>query len=66
LGDAGHVGIGSDFDGGFGAADIPAEMDHIGHLPRLATALQAKGYEPEDIAKIMGENWVNLLRRSWL
>ena len=65
LGTADHVGIGSDFDGGFGAADIPAEMDSIADLSKIATALKERGYETADIDKIMGENWLNILRRAW-
>jgi membrane dipeptidase len=65
LGNAGHVGIGSDFDGGFGAADIPAEMDSAADLPLLAGRLQARGYTPENIEAIMGGNWLAFLRRVW-
>lgn len=65
LGDAKHVGIGSDMDGGFGAADIPQEMDTVRDLPKLAALLQQKGYADEDIAGIMGQNWISLLRRAW-
>ncbi|MCB8944966.1 MAG: membrane dipeptidase [Ardenticatenaceae bacterium] len=65
LGTAEHVGIGSDLDGGFGAADIPAEMDSVADLGKIATALKERGYETADIHKIMGQNWLNLLRRAW-
>jgi membrane dipeptidase len=59
------VGIGSDFDGGFGAADIPAEMDSAADLPLLAGRLQARGYTPENVEAIMGGNWLAFLRRVW-
>lgn len=65
LGDAAHVGIGSDLDGGFGAADIPAEMDSVADLPLIATRLLERGFEENDIANIMGRNWLNLLRRTF-
>ena len=65
LGSADHVGIGSDFDGGFGWADIPAEMNSIADLALIGDKLKERGYGAEDIAKIMGENWVNTLRNSW-
>ncbi|MFQ5398254.1 MAG: dipeptidase [Anaerolineae bacterium] len=64
LGDAGHVGIGSDFDGGFGAADIPAEMDGVKDLSLIAARLAERGYGPDDVANVMGGNWVRLLRRT--
>ena len=65
LGDANHVGIGSDMDGGFGAADIPAEMDSVADLPLIATRLLEHGFEEKDVANIMGGNWLNLLRQSF-
>jgi membrane dipeptidase len=65
LGTADHVGIGSDFDGGFGAADIPTGMDSVADLHKIAGALKGRGYETADIDKIMGGNWLNLLRRAW-
>lgn len=65
LGNALHVGIGSDFDGGFGAADIPSEMDSAADLPRIAGNLKSRGYSEADIANIMGGNWVHLLQRAW-
>jgi membrane dipeptidase len=65
LGNADHVGIGSDFDGGFGAADIPAELDSVTDLPLLATRLQDRGYTAEQINGIMGGNWLTLLRHTW-
>ncbi len=65
IGDATHVGIGSDMDGGFGAADIPDPLDSSADLPLIAGALRGKGYGEDDIAGIMGGNWVDLLRRTW-
>lgn len=65
LGDAAHVGIGSDLDGGFGSADIPAEMDSVADLPLIATQLRARGYAEPDVLGIMGGNWLNLLRRAF-
>ncbi|MFO7536675.1 MAG: membrane dipeptidase [Chloroflexota bacterium] len=65
LGNATHVGIGSDFDGGFGAADIPAEMDSAADLPLLAGRLQARGYTADQTNAIMGGNWLTFLRRAW-
>jgi membrane dipeptidase len=65
IGDARHVGLGSDFDGGFGAADIPAEMDSAADFPLIGQALQERGYEPADVTNIMGGNWLRLLRQAW-
>ncbi len=48
-GDAWHVGLGTDFDGGQGAADAPAELDTIADLPRLVEALTRRGYADEAV-----------------
>jgi membrane dipeptidase len=65
LGDARHVGIGSDLDGGFGAEHIPAELDTIADLPKIADALKVRGYDYEDIEAIMGGNWLRILRKAF-
>jgi membrane dipeptidase len=57
-GDARHVGIGSDFDGGFGLQSVPLGLDSIADLPKLAPLLVEKGYSSEDIADILGGNWL--------
>ena len=64
IGDARHAGIGSDLDGGFGAADIPTPLDSIADLPLIGGALRERGYSEADVAGIMGGNWVALLRRT--
>jgi membrane dipeptidase len=63
-GDVRHVGIGTDFDGGQGAESAPAELDTIADLPKLADTLAARGYSDEDVAGIMGGNWLRVLRRA--
>ena len=65
LGTADQVGIGSDFDGGFGWADIPAEINTAADLGLIGDKLKERGYDSTDVAKIMGDNWVNLLRRTF-
>ncbi len=62
-GDALHVGIGTDFDGGFGLQSVPAELDTIADLHKLAPLLAAKGYADTDIAAIFGKNWIDRLNR---
>ena len=65
VGDANHVGVGSDLDGGFGREDIPAELDSVIDLKLIASALREHGYSEQDTSNIMGGNWVNLLRRAF-
>jgi membrane dipeptidase len=63
-GDARHVGLGSDFDGGFGKESVPAEVDSIADLQLIAPLLAEKGYTEADIAGILGGNWLAFLRRT--
>lgn len=60
-GDARHVAIGSDFDGGFGCEAIPREIDTVGDLARIADALRAAGFVEDDVAAVMGGNWARRL-----
>ena len=62
-GDALHVGIGSDFDGGFGLQSVPAGIDNIADLQNLVPLLVEKGYSKTDVAAILGENWITQLER---
>ncbi|WP_457632729.1 dipeptidase [Oceanithermus desulfurans] len=55
-----HVGIGSDFDGGFGARELPEPLDRPADLRRLEEVLPA-GVFPG----VLGGHWLAWLRR-WL
>jgi membrane dipeptidase len=61
-GDARHVGLGTDFDGGFGVQSVPAELDTIADMPKLIPLLSNKGYSSADITEIFGGNWLRKLR----
>ena len=63
-GDAKHVGIGSDFDGGFGLQAVPAEIDTIADLHKLVPMLAEKGYSDANIANIFGLNWQRILEKT--
>ncbi len=54
-----HVGIGSDFDG---IPDVPAGLEDVSKMPDLAAALLRMGYSKEDIQKIMGKNFLRVIR----
>jgi membrane dipeptidase len=64
IGDAKHVGIGSDFDGGFGVELIPRELENVSDLTLIAQALAGRGYTEDDVAGVMGENWLRCLRSA--
>jgi membrane dipeptidase len=59
-----QVGIGSDFDGGFGLPNIPLEMDTIADVQKLDDVLKKMGYTAEDVKNIFHQNWKNHLERS--
>lgn len=64
VGDAAHVGIGSDFDGGFGMEAAPAEIDTVADLLKLIEPLRRRGYGDGEIEAILGGNWIRLLREG--
>src|ERR1700716_2463778 len=49
-----HVGLGSDFDGVSGAT--PQGIDSAADLPKITQALLDRGYNADDIRKILGGN----------
>jgi membrane dipeptidase len=61
-GDARHAALGSDFDGGYGVASVPAGVDTIADLQKLVPVLAARGYNAEDVANILGGNWLRHLQ----
>jgi membrane dipeptidase len=63
-GNAAHVGLGTDMDGGFGRDQIPVQIETSADLPRLAHALSADGFSDSDILAIMGENWMRFFTRN--
>lgn len=63
-GNALHVGIGSDFDGGFGLPSVPVEIDTIHDLRKLIPIMNQKGYTQADIAAIVGKNWLTHLQNT--
>jgi membrane dipeptidase len=63
-GDAKHVAIGTDMDGGLGRNEIPIEIETSADLPKLADTLSTEGFSDADIAGIMGKNWLEFFERS--
>ena len=63
-GDALHVGIGTDFDGGFGWPAVPYEINTIADLQKISAVLIEYGYTAQSASDIMGENWRRRLERS--
>jgi membrane dipeptidase len=64
-GNARHLAIGSDLDGGFGTEQTPQDLTSIADLQRLAGLYRERGYSEEDVAGIMHGNWIRRLREMW-
>ena len=64
-GDALHVGIGTDLDGGFGKEQTPSDLETIADLQKVPQMLADKGFDKEDIDNIMHQNFISFLRRVW-
>jgi membrane dipeptidase len=64
-GNANHIGIGSDLDGGFGKEQSPVEIETIADIQRIPQILSNRGYSADDIAKVMHGNWLRFLRNVW-
>ena len=56
-----HVGIGSDFDGYFGATE---GLEDVSKFPDLFVELLRRGYAREELKKIAGLNLLRVLRRA--
>lgn len=54
-----HVGIGSDFDG---IPVLTQGLEDVSKMPALTAALLRKGYSERDVRKIMGENFLRVIR----
>ncbi|MEM8495635.1 MAG: membrane dipeptidase [Planctomycetota bacterium] len=61
-GNAHHVGIGSDLDGGFGAEHTPVDLDRYSDLRKLTDMLSARGYTDEQIDGLFYGNWLRFWR----
>jgi len=59
-----HVGFGSDLDGGFPPSRAPEGIDSVADLRRIGDGLSARGYEQNAVEKILGGNWIRVLRRT--
>lgn len=54
-----HIALGSDFDGG---PELPREIKDISDYPQMTIAMQKLGYSDQRIKKILGLNWLRVIR----
>ncbi len=63
-GSAAHIGLGSDFDGGFGAESVPAGIQTVMDLWKIGEALRQHGYSESDIEAVLSGNFMRKLREA--
>lgn len=56
-----HVGLGSDFDG---INSAPQQLEDVTGLIHITSALKNRGYSNKDIKKILGENFIRILKAN--
>jgi membrane dipeptidase len=56
-----YVGLGSDFDG---INLTPQQLDDVTSYPLITKALVGKGYSRKEITKILGGNFLRVLKAS--
>lgn len=56
-----HVGLGSDFDG---INSSPQQLDDVTNFPLITEELLKRGYSKKDVKKIMGGNFIRLLKAN--
>ena len=55
-----HIALGSDLDGG---PELPHEIKDISDYPQMTLAMQKLGYTDQRIRKILGLNWLRVIRQ---
>ena len=63
-GNARHVAVGSDLDGGYGYEQTPDDLLSIADLQKVPDLLRSKGYSEADIAAIMAGNAVRFFSEA--
>jgi membrane dipeptidase len=63
-GNAKHVGIGTDLDGGYGTEQTPMDLDSIADIAKLQGLLSSRGYSTTDISGILADNYIGFLMQQ--
>ncbi|MEQ8209151.1 MAG: dipeptidase [Lacipirellulaceae bacterium] len=56
-----HVGLGSDYDG---VPVVPVQLEDVSTFPLITQALLDRGYNEEQIHKVLGENLLRVMKRA--
>ena len=61
-GNADHVAIGTDLDGGFGTEQCPSDIDTIADLQKIPDLLKKRGFNVDEIKGVLSGNWLRKLK----
>jgi membrane dipeptidase len=61
-----HCGFGTDLDGLFGTEQSPHDLNDISDVAKFEIILQKRGYNSTDIDNIFHQNWLRLIKKTWL
>ena len=64
-GNAKHIAIGTDLDGGFGKEQSPKDLDTIADLQNLKGILASRGYDDDAIEGVFSGNWIRFFTNAW-
>ena len=64
-GNANHIAMGTDLDGGYGTEQTPRDFDTYIDMQKIPDILRKRGYTEADIANIFHGNWLRLFQRAW-
>ncbi|MEO0514176.1 MAG: membrane dipeptidase [Planctomycetota bacterium] len=63
-GDANHVALGTDTDGGFGSEACPHGYDRHRDIHKLADILRDRGYPEADLEKLFSRTWLDFYSQT--
>jgi membrane dipeptidase len=64
-GNADHVAIGTDLDGGYGYEQTPNDLHSIADLSKLLHILERRGFTQSQVENVANGNWLRTLRGAW-
>ena len=64
-GNARHVAIGSDLDGGYGTEQTPTDLQTIADLQKIPDILRRRGYSEAEIRGVFHGNWMRFFETAW-
>ena len=63
-GNANHIGLGTDLDGGYGSEQSPYDVNTIADLQFIPNLLLQRGFNEIEVEKVMHKNWLKFLSEN--